>query len=787
MGDLRFKLGKIAMYKFRTFKSQTLLLLFSLGFIIPQTTLSESKDEADKERPYFSEPLPGVEQFDSKLISQLIHFKRQRGTNYEPRTRHLRTDGWAKFTNRLFLETSPYLLQHAHNPVNWYPWGDEAFENARKLNRPVLLSVGYSTCHWCHVMEEESFEDEEIARYLNQNYVAIKVDREERPDIDGIYMAAVQAISGSGGWPMTVWLTPDKKPYFGGTYFPPRDGLMGARPGFLTLLKKLRAVFDQDPKGVESSGERLAASIKAQLHPVSGVTSLRADYISDAISAYRKSFDSNYGGIGYAPKFPSSLPVRLVLRHYRRNPDDAILKMATKTLDAMSSGGMYDHVAGGFHRYSTDERWLVPHFEKMLYDNALLVPAYLEAFQITANPAYKQVADETLNYLLRDMRSSLGGFYSATDADSMTPSGKREEGWFFTWTEAEFDQYLSKDESLFAKRYFNLTRSGNFEGRNILHTPRLPSEIAKSLSISHEQAEIHLKNVKAKLYEARNKRPLPLRDEKILTAWNGLAISALAKGALILSEIKYLEAASQTAEFILKNLYRNDKLYRTFKDGQAKNPAYLEDYAFLVAGLLDLYEASGEPKWIESALELTAILTKEFEHKETGGFFMTSHNHEKLIAREKPAYDGAEPNGNSIAILNLLRLHELTTDEAFRAKAERALKAFSVALNTNPTALSEMLIGLDFYLDKPKEIVIVTDRGRESEREPFLSELRSHFLPNRVVSLLTLDDNRHERIVPYLKGKVPRNGKATAYVCEQGLCKLPTADASVFGAQIRGE
>ncbi len=764
------------------------IMLIALGIFAPRILWcegqAENSNKMDSQNTYFSYGLPGAEQISNELVSKFQKSKEERGADYTPRTKHLRSDGWAKFTNRLFLETSPYLLQHAHNPVNWYAWGDEAFEIAKKLNRPVLLSVGYSTCHWCHVMEEESFEDEEIARFMNENYIAIKVDREERPDIDGVYMNAVQAITGSGGWPMTVWLTPDKRPFFGGTYFPPRDGVRGARAGFLTLLQKLRTAYNEDPDGIRSSGEQLTSRIKASLKPVSGVNSLRLDYIAEAVSKYKANFDAKYGGIGTAPKFPSSLPIRLLLRSYRRNPDNAVLEMATKTLDSMAAGGMYDQVGGGFHRYSTDQRWLVPHFEKMLYDNALLVPAYLEAFQVTANPAYRLIVDEVLTYILHDMTSPLGGFYSATDADSMTPSGKREEGWFFTWTPSEIDQVLTKEEASFIKAYYGASASGNFEGRSILYVSHSLPEVAKQFSTSEDRADALLKSAKEKLYEARKLRPLPLRDEKILTAWNGLTISAFAKAHLILGKPEYLEAAKRSADFVLKNLYKKGTLYRTFKDGKAKYDGYLEDYAFFIAALLDLYETSGEAEWLRWAIKLAATLTEEFEDKDAGGFFMTSGGHEKLIAREKSAYDGAEPSGNSVAILNLLRLSELTTDQAYYAHAERALKAFSVSLNTQPTALSEMMLALDFYLDKPKEIVIVADKGRENERAPFISELASTFIPNRVVSFFTTTDAVHQKIVPYLEGKLPRGGQATAYVCEQGVCKLPTNDPRVFRDQI---
>jgi len=731
--------------------------------------------------------LPGTRGFSESLLRNFAQKYRQLGSDYRPRTRHLNADGSAKYTNRLFLESSPYLLQHAHNPVNWFPWGDEAFALAKKLNRPVLLSVGYSTCHWCHVMEEESFEDPELARFFNEHYVAIKVDREERPDIDAIYMSAVQALTGRGGWPMTVWLTPERKPFYGGTYFPPRDGDRGARYGFLTLLTELEKAYHQQPQKVLQSSEQLAAMIGQNLTPRSGDSRLPgADLLHSTVAQYQQRFDAEYAGLSGAPKFPSSLPIRLLLRYYRHSGDQLVLNMATRTLEKMAAGGMHDQIGGGFHRYSTDAQWLVPHFEKMLYDNALLAMTYLEAWQVTGNPEFKRVTEDILRYVKRDMTSGGGAFYSATDADSPTPGGHREEGWFFTWTPAEIDQTLDQPEAQLVKAYYQVTEKGNFEGRTILHTPESLTVALKHLNLSEDRARSMLATAREALYQARLQRPAPFRDEKILTAWNGLMISAFAKAGFALGDDDYTQAAKTAANFILEKLYRDGRLYRSYKDGKAHHNAYLDDYAFLTTALLDLYEATFELPWLQRAIVLDRTLERFYEDKQHGGFFMTSNDHETLLAREKPTYDGAEPSGNSVTVLNLLRLHEFTTDDRYRQRAEKALQAFSGTLQAQPTALSEMLLALAFHLDMPKEIIIVTPEGQRQSAEPLLAQLRPTFLPNRVVSVVSQGDelDRHATIIPLLKHKRALQNRATAYVCEQGFCELPTHDPAVFARQI---
>ncbi len=735
---------------------------------------------------FFGEPLPGAPPLDAQWVERLRTAWKARDPNYKPRTRHLNPDGSPRYTNRLFLESSPYLLQHAHNPVNWYPWGDEAFETARKLGRPVLLSVGYSTCHWCHVMEEESFEDKEIARYLNENYIAIKVDREERPDIDSIYMTAVQMLTGSGGWPLTVWLTPERKPFFGGTYFPARDGDRGARMGFLTLLQKLKAAYEEHSDRVVQAATQITQLIRDNLALDPKAQGLpRVQLLRQAAGAYRKKFDPTYGGTQGAPKFPSSLPIRFLLRFYWHTGHEELLAMATLTLAKMAAGGIYDHIGGGFHRYSTDVRWLVPHFEKTLYDNALLTLAYLEGYQATGREDFARVAREILRYIERDMTSPEGAFYSATDADSMAPSGHREEGWFFTWTPAEMEAVLGKERARIATAYYAVTKEGNFEGRNILHVPKPLDVVAQELGIPAERVRAVIQESKDLLYNARSKRPLPLRDEKILTAWNGLMISAYARAALVLGAVHYADRAERAADFVLTHLRKDRRLLRSYKDGQARHNGYLEDYAFFIAGLLDLYEATGNPCWLKEAIALDRVLEEHYEDKQEGGFFRTSDDHEELLAREKPSYDGAEPSGNSVHALNLLRLHEFTTKDRYRVRAEKTLRAFGETLRKAPTALSELLLAVDYYLDKPKEIIIVTPKSR-AEAGPFLAQLRTTFVPNRIVTVVTEGQElaAQAKLIPLLQGKVAQGGKTTAYVCEKGVCQLPTTDPAVFARQI---
>ncbi len=761
------------------------LLVTRRGRILPFASPLDPTSVSAQDDASSPAALPGAEPFGAELTGKLKQAWAKREQGYQPRTKHLNQDGSPKYTNRLFLETSPYLLQHAHNPVNWHSWRDEAFETARRLNRPVLLSVGYSTCHWCHVMEEESFDDEEVARFINEHYVAIKVDREVRPDIDAIYMSAVQALTGGGGWPMTVWLTPDRKPFFGGTYFPARDGGRGMPTGFLTLLRDLAELYKAEPERVAGRAHEITARMEQILKPATGEIPPGVEAIQQLVENYRSRFDEDHGGLRGAPKFPSSVSVRSLLRYYRRAGDEQALRMATLTLERIAQGGIHDHGGGGFHRYSTDARWLVPHFEKMLYDNALLVMDYLEAYQASGRESFADNARETLRYVARDMTSPEGVFYSATDADSLNPKGEREEGWFFTWTPAEIEEVLGSQRAGVFKAYYGVTPEGNFEGRNILHTPKPAAEAAKELKISSQELASLVATANEELYQARKRRPGPLRDEKVLVSWNALMISAHARAAFVLQDPSYLAQAERAAGFLLSNLRKEGRLLRSFNAGRAEHNAYLDDYAFLIAALLDLYEAGGKLRWMEEAIRLDQVLFQHYWDKNNGGFFATSDDHEQLIAREKPSYDGAEPSGNSVAVLNLLRLHEFTTDDQYRQRAEQCFKAFSPVFKQAPAALSEMVLALDFHLDTPKEVIIVTPSSRE-EAEPLLSRLRAAFLPNRVLAVVSQGEelSAHAKVIPLLEGKRAIGGKPTAYVCEQRVCELPTSDPAIFAKQI---
>ena len=708
------------------------------------------------------------------------------GKDYVPRTRHLLDDGSPRYTNRLIFESSPYLRQHAHNPVNWFPWGDEAFAVAAELGRPVLLSIGYSTCHWCHVMEEESFEDEEIARYMNEHYIAIKVDREERPDLDAVYMSAVQMLTGRGGWPMTTWLNQDREPFFGGTYFPARDGDRGTRTGFLTLLQRMDNVYRERPEDVAARAREIVDGVRRNLQGAgsAGSGELTSAVIDLAVSQLAGIFDAQRGGTNRAPKFPSTMPNRLLLRQHARSGDEQALEMARVTLTRMAEGGIYDQVGGGFHRYSTDVAWLVPHFEKMLYDNALLTSAYVEAWQLTQDPLFRRVAREVLDYVAREMTSEEGGFYSATDADSLTPHGEREEGWFFTWTPAELAEVLDADEKRLVTAHYGVSDQGNFEGRTILHVVRPLADVARDFEWTLQQAEATRASAADKLYRKRSERPPPLLDDKILTSWNGLMISAFARAGFVFDVPDYTSRAERAANLLLTGLRKKGRLLRSYKDGVAKHNAYLEDYAFLIAGLLDLFETTGKIRWFHEAAALQKMLDTHYAD-EKGGYFETSADHETLLAREKPGRDGAEPSGNSVALMNLLRLHELTTDDRYRATAERLLAAFHNTLTRSPRALNEMLLAVDFKLGRPKEVVLVHS-GKSSDLAPFLAVLRSEFLPRQVLVHVSEDQAKTlAEELPILKGKRAGRRGITAYVCEAGICALPTSDPERFRSQLK--
>ncbi len=572
-----------------------------------------------------------------------------RGPSYIPRARHKNPDGTPKYTNRLILESSPYLLQHAHNPVNWFAWGEEAFERARALHRPIFLSVGYSTCHWCHVMEEESFGDEEIASYLNDHYIAIKVDREERPDVDAVYMTFVQAFAGSGGWPMSVWLTEAREPFFGGTYFPPRAGVRGARRGFLDVLREQAEHLAADPNGVADTARNVVGRLQSASAPEAAGAFPPASLVKAARTQAGQRFDPTFGGGRGAPKFPSSFPMRLLLRVARRAGDSEARWMAITTLEHMRAGGIYDQVGGGFHRYSTDARWLVPHFEQMLDDNALLALAYLEAAQATGDARFSATARETLDYLLRDMTAKDGTFYSATDADSPTGSGRHEEEIFFTWTPGELRASLGANDARLAEAWFAVTDAGNFEGRNILPAERRLDEVARELATEPRALKVRLKDIGARLLQTRSRRLPPLRDDKVIVAWNGLTVSSLARAAIVLGDARYGEAATRAATALVAPIRAGRRLPHVFVEGRERGVGFADDHALLANALLDVFELTSDPTWLLDAVSLMEEMGRSFADPTNGGYFLSAERHERLLFREKPDYDGPVPSVNSVA------------------------------------------------------------------------------------------------------------------------------------------
>lgn len=673
--------------------------------------------------------------------------------------------------NRLSHETSPYLRQHANNPVDWYPWGEEALQRARELDRPIFLSIGYSACHWCHVMEHESFEDEETARILNERFISIKVDREERPDLDQIYMTAVQIMTQHGGWPMSMFLTPDLRPFFGGTYFPPQD--RQGMPSFKRILLAVSQAWTDKRDTVAEQAKEFTAHLQTVIHGEGGGEgTLSAALLQNVGTVLRRAFDPVHGGFGRAPKFPHPMELRLLLRVWKRFGDDEALDMATRTLDHMARGGMYDHLGGGFHRYSTDARWLAPHFEKMLYDNALLPVAYLEAFQATGNPFYRTVVEETLNYVLREMTSLEGPFFSTQDADS-----EGEEGKFFVWSEKEVDKFLGKEEATLFKNVYDVTPEGNWEGHNILNRSRPDEQEAKVLGLAEEELRRRLESSKRKLLEARGRRVWPGRDEKVLTSWNGLMINAFAQAAQVLEKPAYAQAAGRAAEFLLNRMRApQGRLLRTYSAGaEPKLNAYLEDYAFLIDALVSLYEAVFDPRWLHAALELTDVMIDQFWDEREGGFFYTGKDHEQLIARGKDPSDSSIPSGNGMAVSALLRLAKLTGRADLLEKAEATLRLFSHLLENSPMAGGQMLLALDFYLGPVQEFAVVGDPQKEETRQ-VLRLLRQGFRPNKVVALKT---SSVMDMPPLLAGKTAAGG-ATTYICENFTCQAPVVGAQAL-------
>lgn len=682
-----------------------------------------------------------------------------------------------KVPNLLIHEKSPYLLQHAYNPVQWHPWAKEAFEKARREDKLVFLSIGYSTCHWCHVMAHESFEDREVANLLNEFFVCIKVDREERPDIDKIYMMACQAFTGRGGWPLTIFMTPQRQPVYGATYIPRES-----RPnmiGMLDLLPRIQEIWKNKREEVLKAADQVVSLIgKTDDRIAAG---LNKQDLTVAFQSLEAEFDKTYGGFGPAPKFPMPHQIMFLLRYNLWTGDKKALEMAAKTLDLMGRGGIYDHLGFGFHRYSTDEKWLLPHFEKMLYDQALLSMTYAEAYGALGFPVFREKAAEIFNYVLRDMTSPAGGFYSAEDADS-----ENEEGKFYLWTSDEMEQVLSREEAQLIAEIYNVEKEGNFyepltgskSGRNILHLKKSWPEIALSLGVSGEELRCRSAKAREKLFAVREKRIHPHRDDKILTDWNGLMIAALAIGARLLKENSYLEAALRALEFIVNNMRKADGgLLHRYRESEAAIEANLDDYSFLIWALIEAYETTLDERRLLKALELNDYLTAHFSDEKSGGFYFTPDFSTDLIVRQKDSYDGAVPSGNSVMLLNLLRLSRITGNSQLEDTARRINQAFAAAVRQNPAAHTQFMTGLGFA-EMPSSEVVVVGKRNDGDTKLMLDELRCRFLPNAMIVFRPADetDAAIARIAPFTKDMKSIDGKATAYVCSNFVCSKPTTD-----------
>jgi len=732
-------------------------------------------------------------------------------------------------TNRLAREKSPYLLQHAHNPVDWYPWGEEAFEKARRENKPIFLSIGYSTCHWCHVMAHESFENEATAVIMNRDFVNIKVDREERPDVDRVYMTFVQATTGGGGWPMSVWLTPDLKPFVGGTYFPLEDRY--GQPAFRKVLERIATAWKQDREKIAESGSKIVEALRESQSSTADTTAkIDIKVFEDAYQQLDRSFDPREGGFSIAPKFPRPVALNFLTRFYARDPKSEngkhALEMDLFTLRKMAAGGLHDHVGGGFHRYSVDRYWHVPHFEKMLYDQAQLATAYLDAIQITQDRSadgrirggeqYADVARDILDYVARDMTSKDGGFFSAEDADSpdvvaavydrrTTGSEKKDssdahratlqksEGVFYVWTEKQADQALGDDSAIF-KYHFGVQPHGNapegsdpqdeFRGKNILIQRHTVQETAQHFKKSEDEIRKSLDRSREKLLSIRNQRPRPHLDDKIISAWNGLMISAYARAAQILDEPRYVEAAQRAAKFVRANLYdeKSKLLFRNYREGRSAIEGFADDYAFVIQGLLDLYEASFDVEWLKFAIELQTTQDRLFFDEKAGGYFSTSGKDKSVVLRLKDDNDSAEPAASSIAALNLLRFAQLRNDKALEDRARKTIEAFTTTVNHFASAMPQLLVALDFSLSKPRQIVIAGKIDND-QTQALLKEVHRHFLPNKVLMLADGSDSqkffaeRNEAIAAMSLV----DGKPAAYVCENFTCKAPVTDPKALG------
>jgi uncharacterized protein YyaL (SSP411 family) len=697
-------------------------------------------------------------------------------------------------TNQLINETSPYLLQHADNPVDWYPWGEDALTRARTEDKPIFLSIGYSACHWCHVMAHESFEDPDTAAIMNEHFVNIKVDREERPDLDAIYMEAVVAMTGQGGWPMSVFLTPDGKPFYGGTYFPPtvRHGM----PSFEQVLLSIAEAYRNQREKIEAGGEQLSARVEQSLALRADPATLTSDTLDQAYHRLSSRFDSTHGGFGGAPKFPQPMNLEFLLRYYHRTGESQALDMVDLTLTQMASGGIYDQLGGGFHRYSTDAHWLVPHFEKMLYDNALLARLYLHAWQVTGRSLYRRIVEETLDYVVREMTArypagarnggceGTGGFFSAQDADS-----EGEEGKFFIWTPDEAKSILGNEEGEIFCRYFDVTPEGNFEGKSILNVRLDVGTAAAAAKVDEDRFRAILERGRQKLFQARETRVKPGRDEKVLTAWNGLMLAAFAEASQALDREDYRRVAECNAEFVLEQLRRDGRLLRSWKSDsptggeQARFNAYLEDYAFYADGLLTLYQVTFTPRWFAEARALADIILTHFTDP-NGGFYDTSHDHEHLITRPKSLQDNVIPSGNAMAADVLLRIAAYTGDDDYRRPAEEMLAAMVPMMQHYPGGFSHWLSVLEFHLAPPHEIALIGNSTAEDMRA-MLKVAFGAYRPHQVVALAAPNDEVAASIVPLLADRPQQSGRATAYVCRQFICKAPVTDPASLERQIK--
>lgn len=668
--------------------------------------------------------------------------------------------------NHLANEQSPYLLQHADNPVDWYPWGKEAFKKARELDRPIFLSIGYSTCHWCHVMEHESFEDDSVAKLLNDSFISIKVDREELPEIDHVYMSVCQAMTGGGGWPLTIVMTPAKEPFFAGTYFP--KDKRGGRSGLFQILPMIADAWNSKRQDIMISVGQVKNYLD-QLNSKPAGNNFSTELINRAYDQFRNGFDEEYGGFFRAPKFPSPHNLIFLMRYHHSFDNKIALDMATKTLKQMRLGGIYDHIGFGFHRYSTDRHWLVPHFEKMLYDQAMIAMAYTEAYHITGEDIFAQTAREIFTYVLRDMTASEGGFFSAEDADS-----EGEEGKFYIWTEQEIKEVLGEDYGKEFNDIFSITTPGNYRDESSGKETRLNIPHLKNYNTNGSN---EFESAREKLFNIREKRIHPLKDDKILTDWNGLMIAALAKAAIVLDEPVYLDAAEKAAEFVLHSISKGERLLKRYRNGVAALDAHLDDYAFMAWGLLELYEATFATKYLSQSLDLMNIMVEDFWDDKNGGFFLGSDQSEKLIVRSKTAYDGAIPSGNSVAVMNMVKLTRITGNTNWAELAEKTIRAFSEDVNRTPTGYTLMLTGFMFDTQNSKEIVIVGD-SRNRNTTKFLHTIRASYAPHKVLLFkdTSVSDNRLEQLANWTSTQNSINGKPTAYVCKNFACNQPTSD-----------